>query len=141
MGLNKEGCIVLPKAAAFTDAVPEIVENKDASNIIGSIQYTYAGRIVGGADIEMTGVKVSEFKFQEKKEKTEENKDKKVVKINVKHVVIGILAVVLLAGVGFGIYCFADNFYLIKYKLECRRQQKMSFHDIKFKKKKHREKE
>lgn len=141
VGLNKEGCIVLPKAAAFTDAVPEIVENKDASNIIGSIQYTYAGRIVGGADIEMTGVKVSEFKFQEKEEKTEENKDKKVVKINVKHVVIGILAVVLLAGVGFGIYCFADNFYLIKYKLECRRQQKMSFHDIKFKKKKHREKE
>ena len=139
VGLNKDGHIVLPKAAVFADAVPKIVEINDSKDVIGNIQYTYAGRKVGGADIEITGAKVSEFKFQkaEKKEKQEDKKEK-VVKINVKYIFLGVLAVLLFIGVGFGIYKFVDNFYLIKYKLECKKQQKMSFKEIKFKRRKHR---
>ncbi|EOS26783.1 hypothetical protein C806_00374 [Lachnospiraceae bacterium 3-1] len=140
VGLNKEGCIVLPKAAAFTDAVPEIVEINGSKDVIGNIQYVYAGRKVGGTDIEVTGAKVSEFKFrkaeQEKTEEGKEKKEEKVLKINVKYIAFGVLAVVLLIGIGFGIYYIADNFYLIKYKMECRKQQKISFKEIKFKKNK-----
>lgn len=140
VGLNEEGSIVLPKAAAFTDAVPEIVEIKDSKDVIGNIQYVYAGRQVGGTEIEVTGAKVSEFKFhkakEDNKEKGEkkENKEEKVFKINIKYIVLGALAVILLIGIGFGIYYLADNFYLIKYKMECRRQHKISFKEIKFKK-------
>ena len=125
--------------SVFADAVPKIVEINDSKDVIGNIQYTYAGRKVGGADIEITGAKVSEFKFQkaEKKEKQEDKKEK-VVKINVKYIFLGVLAVLLFIGVGFGIYKFVDNFYLIKYKLECKKQQKMSFKEIKFKRRKHR---
>lgn len=139
VGLNKEGCIVLPKAVEFTDAVPEIVEINNSKDVIGNIQYTYAGRSVGGTDIEITGAKVSEYKFRkaEKEEQEEEaQEDKVVVNINVKYIILGILAAVLLIGIGFGIYKFVDNFYLIKYKLECRKQRKMSYKDLKFKKKK-----
>lgn len=139
VGLNKEGCIVLPKAVEFTDAVPEIVEINNSKDVIGNIQYTYAGRSVGGTDIEITGAKVSEYKFRkaEKEEKEEEaQEDKVVVNINVKYIILGVLAVALLIGIGFGIYKFVDNFYLIKYKIECRRQRKMSYKDLKFKKKK-----
>lgn len=140
VGLNEEGCIVLPKAAAFTDAVPEVEEVKDSKEVIGNIRYTYAGRVVGGTEIEITGAKVSEFTFRKQKEPETEKtgKEKKVLKINVKYIIVGVLAVILLAGVGFGIYHFVDNYYLIKYKLECRRQQKMSFKEIKFRKRKHR---
>ena len=139
VGLNKDGHIVLPKAAVFADAVPKIVEINDSKDVIGNIQYTYAGRKVGGADIEITGAKVSEFKFQKaEKEEKQEDKKEKVVKINVKYIFLGVLAVVLLIGVGFGIYKFVDNFYLIKYKLECKKQQKMSFKEVKFKRRKHR---
>lgn len=136
LGLNEEGCIVLPKAAAFTDAVPEVKEVKNSDDIIGRIQYTYADRIVGGTDIEITDAKVSEFHFQEEAEDEKKDSKKKVVKVDIKYIVLGILGVVLLAGIGFGIYHFVDNFYLIKYKIECRRQNKMNFRDIKFKKRK-----
>lgn len=135
VGLNKEGCIVLPKAAAFTDAVPEIVEKKDSKDVVGSIRYTYANRDVGGTDIEVTGAKVTKFNFQ-KEEVKEEDPKEKVVRVNVKYIIIGILAVILLVGIGFGIFHFANNFYLIKYKLESRKQRKTSFKEIK--KRKHR---
>ncbi len=134
VGMSKEGSIVLPNAAAFTDAVPEIVEIKDSKDVIGNIQYTYAGRTVGGTEIEVTGAKVSEFKFHKaKQEEQKPEQEEKVVKINVKYIILGVLAVALLIGLGFGIYYLVDNFYLIKYKLECRKQRKMGFKDMKFK--------
>ena len=61
LALDKEGSIVLPKAAAFTDAVSEVKEDTTSKDKVGSIQYTYAERNVGKADIKITGAKVSEF--------------------------------------------------------------------------------
>lgn len=139
--LNKDGYIVLPKTASFTDAVPEVIEIDGSDDVIGKIQYKYAGRIVGETDIETTGVKASQFEFQEIEEEDEEKEieeEEPPVKINIKYIIIGVAAVILLVGVGFGIYYFADNFYLIKYKMESRRQRKMSFKEIKFRKKKRR---
>ena len=130
IGLNNEGCIVLPVAAAFEDAVPEIKESKDDSQVVGRIEYTYADRMVGGTDIEMTDAKVSEFKFQKKMEESSQPEEK-VIRINVKYVVIGILSVILVIGIGFGIYHLIDNFYLIKYKFESRRQQKQKYKEVK----------
>lgn len=134
VGLNKEGCVVLPKSIEFTDAVPEIIENNDSKDVIGKIQYTYADRIVGGTDIEVTGAKVTEFSFKEKKEETkEEVVEEKIVTIDIKYIILGIIGLILLIGVGFGIYHFVDNFYLIKYKLSCRRKRRLDFKDIKIK--------
>lgn len=118
LALDKEGFIVLPKAAAFTDAVSEVQEDTTSKDTVGSIQYTYAGRNVGKADIKITGAKVSEFPFQEQNVKEE-----KVVKVNTKYILIGILVIILLAGIGFGIYHFADNFYLIRYKFKSKKQK------------------
>ena len=67
VGLDKNGCIVLPQTAAFTDATPEVIEMADSKDVIGKIQYTYADHIVGETDIKVTGKKVSEFDFKEKK--------------------------------------------------------------------------
>ena len=134
MGLNKEGCVVLPKSIEFTDAVPEIIENNDSKDVIGKIQYTYADRIVGGTDIEVTGAKVTEFSFKEKKEEMKEDVvEEKIVTIDIKYIILGIIGIILLIGVGFGIYHFVDNFYLIKYKLSCRRKRRLDFKDIKIK--------
>lgn len=134
VGLNKEGCVVLPKSIEFTDAVPEIIENNDSKDVIGKIQYTYADRIVGGTDIEVTGAKVTEFSFKEKKEEMKEDVvEEKIVTIDIKYIILGIIGLILLIGVGFGIYHFVDNFYLIKYKLSCRRKRRLDFKDIKIK--------
>lgn len=131
--LNKDGYIVLPKAAAFEDAESKIKKSNNDSNVIGHIQYTYAKRKVGGADIEVTSVKIPEFKFQKQKEEAD-IPEGKVVNINVKYIIIGIVASILLVGIGFGIYHLADNFYLIRYKIESRRMMKRSFKEIKVKK-------
>ena len=157
--LNKNSSIVLPKAAAFTDASSKVVEDNSSKDVIGSIQYRYAGRDVGSADIEITGAKAPEFKFHKKEKTGEEGKEgekgqadaqetgaqtdgqetgaqeDKVVRINLKYIAIGAAALILLAAIGFGIYRFIDNFYLIKYKLECRKQRRMNFKEIKIKKK------
>lgn len=118
LSVDSQGFIVLPKAAAFTDAVPEVVEDIKAADKVGTIQYTYAGRNVGGADIKINGAKVAQFPF-DKAQTT--NKKEKVVNINIKYILIGILVAVILVGVGFGIYHFADNFYLIRYKFGSKR--------------------
>lgn len=131
LALDKESFIVLPKAAAFTDAVSEVQEDTTSKDTVGSIQYTYASRNVGKADIKITGAKVSEFPFQEQNVKEE-----KVVKVNTKYILIGILVIILLAGIGFGIYHFADNFYLIRYKLKSKKQR--GFKEIKQKKRRRR---
>ena len=130
IGLNRDGCIVLPVAADFEDAVPKVQETHDDSQVIGQIEYTYANRRVGGANIEMTGTKVPEFKFQKKMENVK-MPEKKVIRINIKYVVIGIMSVILLVGLGFGIYHLADNFYLIRYKFESKRQYRQRFKEMK----------
>lgn len=129
VGISKKGFIVLPKSASFADAASEIVENHESKNIVGSIQYTYAGRNVGEADIEVTGAKVTQFQFKEEEE--EEVQEKKVVKVNVKYIILGIVGVILLIGIGFGIFHFANNFYLIRYKFQSRRQRNLTFKERK----------
>ena len=124
LALDPDGYIVLPKAAAFTDAVSAVQEDTKSKDKVGAIQYTYANRNVGGADIKITGAKVSEFPFEK-----QESKEEKVVTINTRYILIGILVVILLAGLGFGIYHFADNFYLIRYKFSSKKQK--GFKEIK----------
>ena len=126
---------MLPKAAVFEDAKPKIKKSKEAGSVIGKIVYKYADRQIGGTDIEITGAKVSEFKFQKQKEDLKEEKvpEKKVVRINVKYIVLGVGVILLLAAIGIGIYYFVDNFYLIKYKMESRRQRRNSFKEMKVK--------
>ena len=131
--LNGDGFVVLPKAVDFEDAEPKIKKSKKKSNKLGKIQYTYAGRKVGGTDIEITNVKVPEFKFQKEKEEVEVLPEENVVRIDLKYILLGIGAVILLIVIGFGIYCLADNFYLIRYKIESRRMMKNSFKEIKTK--------
>ena len=135
--LNEEGYIVLPKAVAFEDAVPKIKKSKRNGNLIGRIEYKYGKRKVGGTDIEFTDAKVTEFKFKDEMEETAEPQ-KKVVTINIKYIVIGIVAVVGLIGLGFGVYLLADNFYLIRYKISSRRQMRSGLKEIKVRRRRRR---
>ncbi len=55
------------------------------------------------------------------------------MRINVKYIILGVGVILLLAAIGIGIYYFVDNFYLIKYKMESRRQRRNSFKEMKVK--------
>ncbi len=206
--LNKESCIVLPKAASFTDAKSKVIEKTKSKDKIGIIQYKYAGRVVGSADIEVTGQKAPEFQFHKISKQDEDktggegnggtgngdtgngdtgNGDSgngvidnggegndgsgnagaadgntgngnaadgneqsgsgkgsdsasggKVLEINLKYVRIGIVAIAVLVLLGFGLYWLKDNFYLLRYERERRKMEKMSYKEIKVKKKRRR---
>lgn len=131
LSLDKNGCIVLPKTAAFTDAKAKVKEDTKSKETVGTIEYTYGKRTVGGTDIKISGAKVSKFPFQK-----EEADNQKVVNINTTYIVVGIVVLILLAGLGFGIYHFADNFYLIRYKFMSRKHKE--FKEIKTKRKRRR---
>lgn len=55
VNIDTNGAIVIPKTATFTDAVPTVDDSNASGNVAGRISYTYADRVVGGADIVKTG--------------------------------------------------------------------------------------
>ena len=63
VNIDTNGAIVIPKTATFTDAVPTVDDSNASGNVAGRISYTYADRVVGGADIVKTGATVEPFAF------------------------------------------------------------------------------
>lgn len=62
--IDTNGAIVIPKTATFTDAVPSVDDSNANESVAGRISYTYADRVVGGADIIKTGATVEPFAFK-----------------------------------------------------------------------------
>lgn len=145
VSLDPSGSVILPKAAEFTDATSEIIYNNADENILGSIRYTYANRLVGGADITATNATVDAlpvFKQGEAVTDTtetasdtesagKEQKEEKIIQIHVKQILMVVLA---LAGLVICIFLgwkFVDNFYYIKRKLRLNKKTKSPYKVIK----------
>lgn len=116
--LDEDGCIVLPKAAAFTDASAEVVKGTEAADKVGAIEYTYAGHQIGGTDIVLAGIKVPENLSAILHAKDEEKAEKNMKKL----VLIGILIIMLLLGYGFIICCRTGRFHWIPYNIRYRKK-------------------
>lgn len=127
VALDPSGTIILPVTAEFSDAESKIVYDDTNEDILGSIEYTYAGRAVGSVDITATNASVDSFEFHGQKstsaaedtedKKQEVKKQNKVFQINLRviaAVVIGIMVLALLIFLG---WKFIDNFYAIRRKL------------------------
>lgn len=145
VALDKSGSVILPVTAEFSDTDSEIVYDETDDKVLGRIQYTYAGRNVGGADIVATNAKEDVFQFHDQKsdtvkeEKSEElevsdkpaSQEKKVFQINLR-VILAILAgIAILAVCIFLGWKFVDNFYNIKRKLNLNRKTKSPYKEIK----------
>lgn len=147
--LDRSGSIVLPVTAEFADADSEVVYNNEDNDILGNIQYTYAGRYVGGADIVATNTSVDSFQFNNKKnnkkdensqeeesaqtaeqDKTPKQKEK-VFQINLRVVFAIILSLLILAFLVFVVWKLVENFYNIKRKLHLNRKPKSPYKEIK----------
>lgn len=68
VSLDKKGSVILPVTAEFKDADFEIIYDYADDNILGSIQYTYADRVVGRADIISTNTQIDQFLFNDMEE-------------------------------------------------------------------------
>ncbi len=130
--LDPEGQIVLPKTASFSDASYHVREVSGGNGAGGDgtegrvavLEYTYADRVVGGADIRVTNTQVESYPFQT----TEAGaKAKGFIQIDGKSVVLGIVVLVLIVGIILLIVYLIRNFYALRYRSRRRRRQKHRF--------------
>lgn len=120
--LDKDACIVLPKTAEFTDSTYEIRYDDTSDRVAGTIAYTYNGRAIGGADIQILKSEVKEFPFDNLE--TEKEEENKTLNIDPVKVAIVIAVILLLVGIFFGVRALFDNMYIIRHKLEIRKYKK-----------------
>lgn len=140
--LDPSSNIILPMAAEFKDAVPEIIYDKENEDIVGSICYTYGDRQVGSADITATNAAVDGFQFHERKEDVSDvsdnenqesaaSEEKEFFQIDIKLIVMALLGVLAIGAIIFLVWKMFDNFYLIKRKLPFGNREKSQYKTIK----------
>ena len=152
--IDETATIVLPVGAEFTDATMEIITDTSVENIgnvsaensmentqedaatAGILEFSYAGHVVGSVDVRRTAESIEEYPFEVKEEEVEE--PERVIQLDIKMILLVILGIVLLGAAGFGIYKFADNFYLIRYKFYSRKQRDIRTDVIRRKKRRRR---
>ena len=133
--LDENAYIVMPKTAEFSDAKFEEDKENTESGTLARLKYTYAGRVVGQADIVATGAKVDNSYFDEQPDSTEQGDNVRTVNIKpitFVFVFVAALALVLLIYFGKKLY---DNFYVIRHNLQVRRSERARFRVNKRKKK------
>lgn len=126
VALNENAYIVMPKAAEFSDAAVELIQDTGDSGTLAQLTYTYAERTVGQAELVTTGAKVEENYFEQTKE---EPVDEDVRVVEVKPEML-LLAALILAAVALCIYFgkrFYDNFYVIRHQREVKKARKERF--------------
>ena len=136
VALDPEGQIVLPKTAAFADASYRVREvngaggsdGDGADGTVAVLEYTYADRVVGGANIQVTDSQVEAYPFQI----TETGaKGSPFLDVNIKYILLGIVILAAAAGLVLLIVYLVRNFYILRYRSQRRRRQKRRFKVIK----------
>lgn len=125
--LDRSSEIVLPKTVPFEDASYEIIEKEGAENVVAVWEYSYAGRVVGSADITVTNPTVEPYPFHS----LEEEEEEAFFEIEMKYIIIGVVVVILLVLLGLLVFYLVNNFYIIRHKINSRRKAKSRFKVIK----------
>ena len=90
--VDDEGVIVLPKAATFSDAEGSIDYDNAHDNVVATLNYTYAGRSVGSADVVLNEVETGDFVF----DTPDTLMDRGQVQVNLKNILI-VVAIIIAA--------------------------------------------
>ena len=137
--IDQNAGILLPKTTEFSDAVSEIVYDGVNHDVVGSISYTYADRIVGRADIVRTGIEVQSYVFDNQLEVPEVGEEKPfTMQINPMNVILCGVGAVMVVILIFFVRWLADNYYIIRHNMEVRRNQREQFRVIKKRQKRRR---
>ena len=116
----------MPKTVEFSDVTFTLQTNVE--DTIARLVYNYAGKEVGQADIITANVTAEATPFE--REQIAEP-EKKVVQIRpIMIFAAAFIVVAIVAGIYFGKRLF-DNFYVIRHKLQTKKEQKDRFKEIK----------
>lgn len=130
--------VILPKTAEFAEAKSSIAYNNEVSEVAGTITYTYAGRIVGVADIVATGVDLEGFVFDNQKDGTGNDLDDTIIEIKPVTIVAVLVAIGILVVLIWVAKYLYDNIYIIRHNLSVKSDRKSRFKEIKQRKERRR---
>jgi len=141
--INKEGQIILPTTAAFSDAQSTLTYDASNSNSIGTLTYNYGGKEVGKTTIDLSNLNIQEFNFNSVKTPADsttntpvsETPAKDNTSFSLSHILI-IIAIVILVLTILGVIIFfvLRNFQFFK-RRRIRKHRRMNrrFDDFDFK--------
>lgn len=124
--LDENAYIVMPKTAEFSDAEFEEDKENTEEGTLAKLKYTYAGRVVGQADIVATGMKIDNSHFTEQMA-SGIGENIRVMKITpVMFLIAFAVLVLLILLIYFGKKLY-DNFYVIRHNMQMRKMERDRF--------------
>ncbi len=130
--VSEDGVVILPKTANFADAKATVTPlQQQDEDVIGKIEYTYADRYVGGANLIYTSSDTKSYPFHNlKKEQGDESSP--YIKIDFKMILLVILLILGVAGILYLIHLKSGNIILYKKRhIDSRRKPKSAYKQIK----------
>lgn len=146
--IDAEATVVIPAAASFEDLDSKIVYDSADENVLGTLVYSYADRVVGTADVRMNELSSDGFTFaenvREDAEETQEESKQAVaeedaagktekprsihIEINARLIAIAVGAVAALAVLILMLYWLGTHSYIIRQKLAGMRSRRSERH-------------
>ena len=130
--LNKNGVIILPSTAVFTDAIPEIKYTENSQTSVATLNYYFNKNFIGSTTIDYINGNSAAFEFSNIVEGYTDvsspkplEKETKTVFVNIKTVVIVILVIIGIIIIMFVIRTIFSNVYFSKKKR--RRSRKKNY--------------
>lgn len=135
LSINPSDSVVIPVTAVFEDMDSTLSFNEDSESSIATIQYTYHGIPVGSATVELAENEIENtFDFENQEESEEEinsgteegreEKDYKIIFVNVRKVIIWIIGIAGFLILLFVIKAIIDNYQFAKRRKERTRHKK-----------------
>ena len=142
--IDEDATVILPANASFSDLTSKIVYESSDEDVLGTLVYSYADRVVGKADVRMNDVGSDSFEFSESI-RAEEEEDEEVseeapaepavqkqknphnihIEINAKNVgiAVGLIAVLVVLILIF--YWVGTHSYIIRQKIAGMRSRRI----------------
>lgn len=98
--ISDDSRVIIPKAANFSDLTSKIVpaekgrQNENKESVLGTIEYSYADRVVGQAEITAEKKKSTDTEYPFHEYKSGKQNDGKFVKVDLRIIVLTILLII-----------------------------------------------
>ena len=65
-GIDENATVIVPASVSFSDLTSKVVYESNEEDVLGTLVYSYADRVVGKADIRMNDTSAGTYEFKEK---------------------------------------------------------------------------
>lgn len=134
--IDEDATVILPAGASFEDLTSEIVYESSDENVLGTLVYSYADRVVGKADVRMNDIGSDSYAFTESVRKDAEEDEEAAeeapaeptaqeekdphsihIEINAKTIGIAVGLIVILVVLILLLYWLGTHSYIIRQKI------------------------